>query len=80
VDLKQSTLIKPVVSLKPFRTFLEVEQPESNFLLRVGERIKIGLLEADGKKWVLDAKENIAGYFARELAGLIQAGSIVILA
>jgi hypothetical protein len=79
VELKQSIAIKPIVSLKPFRTFLEVEQPESKFLLRVGERIKIGLLEADGGKWILDAKKNIAAYFEENLPELIQAGGIVVV-
>lgn len=79
VDLKETTTIKPIVSLKPFRTFLEVEQPESKFLLRVGERVKVGLLEADGGKWTLGAKKNIADYFAVELKDLIEAGSIAIV-
>lgn len=79
VELKETTTIKPIVSLKPFRTFLEVEQPESKFLLRVGERLRIGLLEADGGKWTLAAKRNIADYFAHELKDLIEAGSISVV-
>jgi len=79
VELKNTTTIKPIISLKPYRTFLEVEQPESKFLLRVGERLKVGLLEADGGKWTLDAKKNIADYFARELKDLIESGTIIIV-
>ncbi|GHV35039.1 hypothetical protein FACS1894187_06870 [Synergistales bacterium] len=79
VELKETTAIKPIVSLKPFRTFLEVEQPESKFLLRVGEHVKIGLIEADGGKWTLNAKQNIADYFAANLKDLIETGSIVVV-
>lgn len=55
--------IKPRVMLRPFRTFLEVEQPESEFLLRVDPDEGIGFFEADGGIWKLEAKKNIADYF-----------------
>lgn len=35
VSLNAMVDVKPRVMLRPFRTFLEVEQPESEFLLRV---------------------------------------------
>ena len=35
VALNALAQVKPRVLLRPFRTFLEVEQPESEFLLRV---------------------------------------------
>ena len=38
-----------------FRTFLEVEQPESEFLLRVDPDEGIGFFEADGGIWKLEA-------------------------
>ncbi|MDR1136993.1 MAG: hypothetical protein LBK91_01605 [Synergistaceae bacterium] len=79
VEIKASTVIKPIVTLKPYRTFLEVEQPESAFLLRIGERAKIGLMEADGCKWVLDAKKNIAEFLENNLSELVESGEIVIL-
>ena len=33
ISLKQMVQIKPRVSMRPYRTFLEVEQPESEFIL-----------------------------------------------
>jgi len=78
VEIKSSTTIKPIVPLKPFRTFLEVEQPESNFLFRIGDKLQIGFLEADGGKWVLEAKKNIAAYLAEHLKDLVDAGNVVI--
>ena len=38
IDLQANETIRPIVKLKPYRTFQEVEQPESTFLIRVNER------------------------------------------
>ena len=71
--------VKPRVMLRPFRTFLEVEQPESEFLLRVDPDEGIGFFEADGGIWKLEAKKNIADYFKANLADLIEAGKVVVM-
>lgn len=71
--------VKPRVMLRPFRTFLEVEQPESEFLLRVDAEKGIGFFEADGGIWRLEAKRNIAEYFTTNLADLIEAGKVVVM-
>lgn len=64
--LKDKTALKPIVKLSPYRTFREVEQPESEFLLRVrlnqNETPTVALFEADGGAWVNQATENIVGY------------------
>ena len=60
VALNALVEVKPRVMLRPFRTFLEVEQPESEFLLRVDPDEGIGFFEADGGIWKLEAKKNIA--------------------
>lgn len=80
VSLKAMEKIKPRVKLRPFRTFLEVEQPDSDFLLRVSSDEGVGLFEADGGVWKLEAKRNISEYFKHELKDLIARGDIVILA
>lgn len=59
VALKSVVPIKPRVPLRPFRTFQEVEQPESEFLLRMDENGNIGLFEADGGMWKLRARETV---------------------
>lgn len=79
VALNALVEVKPRVMLRPFRTFLEVEQPESEFLLRVDPDEGIGFFEADGGIWKLEAKKNIADYFNTNLADLIQAGKVVIM-
>lgn len=76
-----STLVevKPRVVLKPFRTFVEVDQPESEFLLRISDKGEIGLFPADGGVWKLEATRNVAGYFEKELHDLIEAGAVVVI-
>lgn len=85
VSLQEQKKIKPRVRLKPFRTFLEVDQPESEFLLRMqrgepdkGKEAKIGLFEADGGAWKLVAKHNVAEYFREHLAELTGKGDVII--
>lgn len=79
IAMNQMVQVKPRVSLKPFRTFLEVEQPESEFLLRINEEGKIGLYEADGGVWKLEATRNVAKYFEDNLKDLIEIGFVVVL-
>jgi hypothetical protein len=54
------------VTLIPWRTFREIEQPESKFVLRVkgepDEVPEIALFEADGGAWRLLAIERIAAF------------------
>ncbi|MER2126318.1 hypothetical protein [Solibacillus sp.] len=73
------TPIPPKVSLKPFRTFVEVPQPASDYILRLNERGHVALYEADGGSWQLEAIENIAEYFRAQLLEELQVGSIHVL-
>ena len=79
VSLKQNVEINPRAKLQPFRTFLEVEQPESEYLLRVDETGRIGLFEADGGVWKLEAKQNVKEYLAVELDDLVKSGQVVVM-
>lgn len=79
IALSQMVQVKPRVALKPFRTFIEVEQPESEFLLRISSDGKIGLYEADGGVWKLEATRNVAGYFEKALEDLISSGDVVVI-
>jgi hypothetical protein len=79
IGLKAKENIKPIVKLTPFRTFLEIEQPESEFLLRLDEGGRIGLFEADGGMWKLEAKKDIAWKLKFELKELIDAGKVVVM-
>ncbi|MDQ8820615.1 hypothetical protein RFF58_06145 [Streptococcus ruminantium] len=55
------------VTLRPYRTFAEVEQPASQFIYRINKAGYMALFEADGGKWKLDAINNIADYLKSKL-------------
>ena len=78
VALKAMVQVKPRVPLRPFRTFQEVEQPESEFLLRLDEDGNIGLFEADGGMWKLKARQTIKAFLEASLAGLTASGAVYI--
>lgn len=63
------------VTLAPFRTFREVEQPESKFVLRLqqgreGSLPLIALFEADGGAWKLEAIQRIRTYLELNAPGV----------
>ena len=61
---KGDAIIPNPVRLKPYRTFLEVDQPESEFIFRMREDrgIECAIFEADGGAWAIEAMENIKAY------------------
>ena len=67
------------IPLSPFRTFTEVEQPESEFILRLDEDGRVGLIEADGGRWKLTAKASIAAYFEEALKEEITGNRVVVM-
>lgn len=77
--LKEQTMVQPIVHLQPYRTFLEVEQPASDFLLRLDKEGHPALYEADGGAWKLEAKRSIAAYLAEKLADQVESGCVVVL-
>ncbi len=58
------------VLLQPYRTFSEVEQPLSKFVLRLQQGPQVALFEADGGAWRLKAIENIVAYLTAEKLGV----------
>lgn len=79
VSIKQLVQVKPRVQLRPYRTFLEVEQPESEFILRLDNDGNVGLFEADGGMWKMQAKASIVAYFEEKLAEEITGGKVVVM-
>ncbi len=58
------------VSLAPYRTFPEVEQPQSKFIFRMKEGPSAAIYEADGGAWRNEAINNIKEYLLEELKGI----------
>lgn len=77
--LASDVKISPIIRLAPFRTFIEVGQPESEFLFRISDGNSFALYEADGGAWKIKAKTNIRMFFEDALAEEIKSGSVVIL-
>ena len=78
IALKATVQLRPRVPLRPFRTFQEVEQPESEFLLRMDEEGNIGLFEADGGMWKLTARQTVKAFLEAKLADLVTSGAVFI--
>ena len=77
VALQTNEQIRPLVKLRPYRTFQEVEQPESIFLIRVSDR-GISFIEADGGMWKLAARETIKTFLEERLSQEVTEGSVII--
>lgn len=77
VDLQGNEAIKPIIRLRPYRTFQEVAQPESQFLIRINER-GITFIEADGGMWKLEARNTVKKYLEDNLKEEVEAGVVVI--
>jgi hypothetical protein len=63
------------VNLMPYRTFREVTQPTSDFILRMkaghnGQMPTCALFEADGGAWKLRAIQSIAAYLQENTEGI----------
>lgn len=69
----------PVV-LAPYRTFVEVAQPESEFIFRMQKGPTCGLFEADGGAWRNSAMNNIKDYLQTALEEEIQSEKVFIIA
>lgn len=67
------------VYLKPYRTFVELQQPESAFVFRMRSGPSCALFEADGGAWKVEAMDAVQTYLADALGEEIQSGSIVLL-
>ncbi|MCI9292964.1 MAG: hypothetical protein HFF02_06685 [Erysipelotrichaceae bacterium] len=71
--------VNPIVRLAPYRTFCELEQPESKFLLRVRDGGEMALFEADGGMWKLEAQERISYYLRQALKSETESQLVVVL-
>lgn len=74
VASKQEAIVPSPCTLRPYRTFVEIEQPESQFIFRMKEAsngdITSALIEADGGAWKIKARESIKKYLEEKLEGM----------
>lgn len=81
---KESAIIPNPVRLIPYRTFLEVEQPESEFVFRItegrGGAPAFKLVAADGGRWEAVAVDNVKSYLMEALADIPNREQITIIA
>lgn len=65
--------MSPIVRLAPYRTFPEIEQPATDFLLRLRQGPENGLpqvalFEADGQEWQIEAIKKIGAWLLKNCA------------
>ncbi|MBY6950322.1 hypothetical protein [Clostridium botulinum] len=58
------------VTLAPYRTFPEIEQPLSKFIFRMQQGPSAAIYEADGGAWRNQAMQRIKAYLEEELKGI----------
>ena len=78
ISLQSSEAIRPIITLRPYRTFQEIDQPVSEFHIRIGER-SIRFIEADGGMWKLHARRTIVEYLNDHLVEEREDGRVVIM-
>lgn len=70
---KGDAIVPNPIKLRPFRTFVEVTQPVSEFVFRMKQDkyagINCAIFEADGGAWKNAAMKNIKNYLEYELDG-----------
>lgn len=80
---KTDVLVPNPVTLRPYRTFLEVEQPESQFVFRISEgrggEPEFRLIEAEGGLWKLKAVGSIKAYLKEMLQDMTESGKLTII-
>lgn len=72
---KENEIVPNPVKLRPYRTFTEVVQPESEFVFRMKDydnHVNCAIFEADGGAWKREAMKNIKEHLEVELAELEQ--------
>ena len=76
---KGEAIIPNPVLLKPFRTFIEIEQPSSRFIFRMrgDSGIQCALYEADGGAWKSVAMNRIKDFLVKQLGDLTEHFTVI---
>ena len=81
---KDNAIVPNPVNLTPYRTFLEVDQPASDFIFRIrkneGSAPTFKLVAADGGTWKAEAVANVKKYLEEALKDIPNREQITIIA
>lgn len=80
---KTDVIVPNPVKLRPYRTFAEIEQPQSSYVFRIQDSDRgpsFKLVEADGGLWKNATMKKIKEYLAYELAEELEKYHITIIA
>ncbi len=83
IATRADVIVPNPVTLRPYRTFLEAEQPSSAFVFRISDRNgepSFKLIEAEGGLWKNVAMQNIKKYLEQRLKDLPNRKQITIIA
>lgn len=82
VHLKSAARVPNPVTLKPYRTFREIDQPESSFIVRLkrqeGRLPQCALFTTDGGAWQIEAVKSIKAFLVDACKGMSGGGPRVI--
>jgi hypothetical protein len=71
ISLVSNVPVPNPVTLRPYRTFMEIEQPASTFVFRIkgnkGDTPICALFEADGRMWGLTAIQSIKAWLSEKI-------------
>lgn len=67
ISMVQEMVVPNPVLLRPYRTFIEIDQPESAFIFRMKDGPQAALFEADGGAWRIEATEFIQQHIDEQL-------------
>ncbi len=80
---KADVVVPNPATLVPYRTFLEIDQPESQFVFRISDgdgRPEFKIVEAEGGLWRNEAMRRIKEYFEEELSDFPERDRITVIA
>ena len=67
----ENVVVPNPITLRPFRTFYDIEQPASTFVFRMAKGLQCALFEADGGAWVKDEVDGIKKFLNIKIESLV---------
>ena len=81
IVLGENTTIPNPIKLAPYRTFVEINQPTSQFVFRISnsyDGLEMALFEADGGVWEIESMQRIKMYLTEHLKEEIEKGLTIL--